>query len=600
MAKKVYLRPCPSKVGQEQLDNVYYVEKFMRKFQPKKVLDIGCGDGYLEEGYPDLVVGIDIEKDRIDTLKKQGLDNVRVGDATDIPFEDESFDMVVAKNLIEHLDLEDVFTMLSEVSRVLKPGGHFVVTTWRNCQLFWDKVDHVRPYSNRWFHNLYQSGMTDFKIVCSKDLSAGIPLFGILKLNWLAYLLADKFRFRVDHGIIVLKKRGHAKKNLTYVTNLRIPNEKANSIQVLQNCEAFQNAGVDVSLVSPLRLESFFDRDINLWDYYSIDRKFDMKRLPCVDFFLGGFFSRAPVISDFLYFLQSSTFYFVVFLYLLFKKPDIIYTRDTLLGLCPGLKNKFLELHDFPKSRLGKMLYKKLLRKFDKIIVISENLKKDVLKLSPSSNIFVAPDGAKKSLFDIDISKKHARKQLKIPEGLPIFLYSGSLYSWKGVDLLIEAFKSVCDKSRLYIVGSSFKPSDISRIKRLIKKLGVKNIKFTGHIGHKEVPLYLKAADFFVLPNLPGTKISELYTSPLKLFEYMLVKRPIIAADLPSIREILNDKNAILFEAGDVNSLEVALKKVLSEEADEVVDKAYSDGLDFTWQKRVENILSFMKNAEKN
>ena len=205
MAK--YIRPYPSKDDQKGSDTIRYIEKFIRDLKPEKALDIGCGDGYLEEKFPDQIYGIDIEEDRIKKLQDSGVKNVQVGSATEIPSPDAAFDMVIAKDLIEHLGLEDVFAMFSEASRVLKSGGYFVITTWRDCQVFWDKVDHVRPYSNKWVQNLCRSGYYDFEIFYKKELSAGIPFFGILGLEKLSNFLADKFRFRVDHGIIVLKKK---------------------------------------------------------------------------------------------------------------------------------------------------------------------------------------------------------------------------------------------------------------------------------------------------------------------------------------------------------------------------------------------------------
>ncbi|PIP66293.1 hypothetical protein COW94_02590, partial [Candidatus Peregrinibacteria bacterium CG22_combo_CG10-13_8_21_14_all_44_10] len=139
-----------------------YIEKFIKDLHPEKILDIGCGDGYLEEKYPDRITGIDIEPDRVADLKTRGLHNVQVGDATALSFDNHSFDMAIARDLIEHLHIEQVFAMFRSVLRVLKPNGVFVITTWRDCQIFWDKVDHIRPYSNKWVRNLCRYGMPDF------------------------------------------------------------------------------------------------------------------------------------------------------------------------------------------------------------------------------------------------------------------------------------------------------------------------------------------------------------------------------------------------------------------------------------------------------
>ena len=65
----------------------------------------------------------------------------------------------------------------------------------------------------------------------------------------------------------------------------------------------------------------------------------------------------------------------------------------------------------------------------------------------------------------------------------------------------------------------------------------------------------LADADVLVLPN-PASAISNRFTSPLKLFDYMASGRPIVASNLPAIREILRDtENAVLVEPGNPDAL---------------------------------------------
>jgi len=97
----------------------------------KVVLDVGCGAAYgtemlRKEGQAKLVVGLDINlKQAINTF---GLTLVH-GDALELPFKDESFDVVTVFEVIEHLD--DPQKALGEVRRVLKPGGIALISTPR-------------------------------------------------------------------------------------------------------------------------------------------------------------------------------------------------------------------------------------------------------------------------------------------------------------------------------------------------------------------------------------------------------------------------------------------------------------------------------------
>lgn len=105
----------------------------------ERVLDIGCGPGYLCEsmgeivGRQGVVVGIDISSDLIALCNRRKTStqlSYAVGDATNVNQADASFDVVVCTQVAEYVP--DVDRVLSEAFRVLKPGGRtvFVATDW--------------------------------------------------------------------------------------------------------------------------------------------------------------------------------------------------------------------------------------------------------------------------------------------------------------------------------------------------------------------------------------------------------------------------------------------------------------------------------------
>jgi len=98
--------------------------------KPSKVLEVGCGPGELSERIQRelgaSVVAVDISPRMVELARKRGVD-ARVGDAEHVPFEDGSFDCVVAAWMLYHVPNVDL--ALGELARVLCPGGRLVAVT---------------------------------------------------------------------------------------------------------------------------------------------------------------------------------------------------------------------------------------------------------------------------------------------------------------------------------------------------------------------------------------------------------------------------------------------------------------------------------------
>jgi glycosyltransferase involved in cell wall biosynthesis len=168
--------------------------------------------------------------------------------------------------------------------------------------------------------------------------------------------------------------------------------------------------------------------------------------------------------------------------------------------------------------------------------------------------------------------------------------YAGHLYSWKGVDVLLDAIARL-PRARGLIVGGHSAEPDLARTKSVAERLGVADrVTFTGLVEPARVAQLLRQADVLVLPN-PASAISTRYTSPLKLFEYMAAGRPIVASDLPSIREVLRDGvNAMLVPPGDPGALASAIDRLLTDPglAARLARAALDDVPKYSWDRRAE------------
>ena len=196
----------------------------------------------------------------------------------------------------------------------------------------------------------------------------------------------------------------------------------------------------------------------------------------------------------------------------------------------------------------------------------------------------VVPDGAR-----VGLAREWAPRRRAAPA---VVGYSGHLYPWKGVDLLLDALATM-PGVRAVIVGGHPKERDLARLQDHATRLGLgPRVTFTGMVPPHEVSARLEGADVLVLPN-PETTVSARYASPLKLFEYLAMGRPIVASDLPAFREVLRDRdNALLFEAGNPAALAAAIRVAVEDLAlaDAIARRAFETAREYSWDRRAERL----------
>ena len=151
---------------------------------------------------------------------------------------------------------------------------------------------------------------------------------------------------------------------IIYIANARIPTEKAHGIQIMKMCESFA-LGNDLELILPRRLNKV---KAEPFSYYGMAKTFKITKLPCIDLIP---FSRH--LGNLGLWVESLTFFFPTFFYVIFKKADLIYTRNKfILSLALFRRNFIYEAHTFPNNYF---LYSFFLKKTKGIVTITQNLK---------------------------------------------------------------------------------------------------------------------------------------------------------------------------------------------------------------------------------
>ena len=381
---------------------------------------------------------------------------------------------------------------------------------------------------------------------------------------------------------------------LIYVTNGRIPTEKAYGLQTVSMCQAFVGAGAPVTLVIPRRKNSIAE---SLFDYYGVEKNFGVSYIPIIDAIgwgrrFGFWVTRLSYAVALLFSLK------------LRKQPDtVIFTRDLIAAVLLKLRGHrvFYDMHGFPYKFLW--FWKKACQMMEGMVCTNqwkiEQCKKifkiHESKLCLARNGFTNDQASSQTLST-------ARREVALPPDKEVVVYAGHLQDWKGVDVLAKAAQKLSNILFVFVGGTA---DEITRFKARNLPLS-KNVVMKGQRPHQEIPTYLQAADVVVLPNSARSEnfrfavYSQYDTSPLKLFEYMASRRPIVASALPSIKEILNESNAVLVEPDNPNALVDGIRKVLSNPdlKAKLETRAWQDVQQYSWANRAFSILDFIESQK--
>lgn len=121
-----------------------------------------------------------------------------------------------------------------------------------------------------------------------------------------------------------------------------------------------------------------------------------------------------------------------------------------------------------------------------------------------------------------------------------VVLYAGNFQPYQGLALLLEAAAEMENRNILFIlIGGTRK--EIEKMQKKAESLRIlERVRFVGEVTPFNLPLYLSAADVLVSPRLLGT------ATPLKIYSYLRSGKPVVATNLPTHTQILDEKISIL------------------------------------------------------
>ena len=296
-------------------------------------------------------------------------------------------------------------------------------------------------------------------------------------------------------------------------------------------------------------------------------------------------------------------FSLIKFLFQKRKEIEVIYFRDHLLFLSIIFGKYFLskpvvyENHYVLRRKHGQFLTNLLVKISNGIVAISHQLKKYYQKLN--KNIIVCFCGAAEpQKFDYSKDKLLLKKELNLPLNKFIIGYVGNLgltgnYDTYQIDKIIRALEYL--PSNVIFLGIGDKDGDSKLFSDLSIKLGLsERTIFLPWQKRTKIPKYLLSIDILVLPRRPIDRSGD---SPIKMFEYLAARRPIIAANSPAIKEVMTDGvNSLIVKSDKPKEWAEAVKRIMADKAlsERISNQSFEDSKKYTWQKRGEAIYSFI------
>lgn len=381
--------------------------------------------------------------------------------------------------------------------------------------------------------------------------------------------------------------------DVVYLCNAQIPSRSTNALQVVRMCEGLRQAGARVTLVHPFRIgnrpEGLTD---GMRDFYGVSDPFDIVTLPTpLTRELAGVrwiarpVEAIPLTAYLAWRFRSTSASFICYgrsmlgAWTAMKLRRAYGRRSTCRGV-------FVEVHDEP----GRASDWRVLAGADGVVAISDALRRRLVDRSPQleRRIWVEHDGVRlPQKGDPTAPTGALRSNLGIGSDRRIVLYTGRVNEEKGAGVLLDA-AGYLPETHFVLVGKVYQSKYEDHARRL------ENVTLVGFVPPVRVADYIALADVVVAPSSPSLPYAA-YMSPLKVFEYMASGKPIVASDLPVLREVLvHEHNALLYPPSDPGALAASLTRVIADAslATRLADHARRDVDGYTWDKRAARILA--------
>ncbi len=272
--------------------------------------------------------------------------------------------------------------------------------------------------------------------------------------------------------------------------------------------------------------------------------------------------------------------------------PFLYYWIDVLHRLIPFK----------PFRLLGRFVESRTLRQADRVLVINEELGDYVMKLgAPPKRTVVLRAGIDVEQFNPSTDGNAVRKQYGLSEQDIVLFFMGWLYNFSGLkEVVLQLAKTQNHNLKLIIVGEGDAYEELQKIR---EKYNLRDrVILTGKKPYQEIPAFIAASDICLLPAYPAEKIMQDIV-PIKMYEYMAMKKPVIATRLPGVMKEFGEDNGVVYADRPEDVLGKAIELIANGNLSELGAKARSFAERNSWDAvtdEFEKILEEVMQEKRN
>jgi glycosyltransferase involved in cell wall biosynthesis len=329
------------------------------------------------------------------------------------------------------------------------------------------------------------------------------------------------------------------------------------------------------------------DHEVSVASSFAVNLKDALKILNCKNVFQLKSVSRLDKnkMTKYLFFHPLNIFKIV---YEVIKiRPHMVIAHNSIAGLAASLAKKITGclvvldmtdllfeylpsyheiawLHSF--QEIGERIENKVIREADKIITISNTMKKIlILRGAKEENINVVYDGVRTDFFKLRKNEAMVLRRKYAAEAEHVVMFHGVIDPQDQPDIIVDAAKIVLEdhpKTMFWLIGDG---AAIPNLREKTRKANIENhFFFSGWVPFEDMPNYISACDvgLVILPDTLSARIRV----TLKGFEYWACEKPIVVSKLPALKEIIEEERTGLFyKPGNPEDLAKKIQIILAD-----------------------------------